>query len=133
MTPSSGPGWSGWPTGRFSRIDELLGRFRTLASAPAQPMGLVDLLDPLQSALELLLPERETRGVQLRQCRDSSLMREIVGNSSQLEQLFHNLCLNALEAMTAGGELTVRVADLCEAGGSTLLVEISDTGMWHPR
>ena len=50
----------------ISRIDELLGRFRTLASAPAQQMGLVDLLDPLQSALELLLPEREARGVHLR-------------------------------------------------------------------
>ena len=34
--------------------------------------------------------------------------------------------------MTAGGELTVRVADLCEAGGSTLLVEISDTGSGIP-
>ena len=34
--------------------------------------------------------------------------------------------------MAAGGELTVRVADLCEAGGSTLLVEISDTGPGIP-
>ena len=115
----------------ISRIDELLARFRTLASARAQPMGLVDLLDPLQSALELLLPERETRGVQLRRVGIEPV-REIVGNCSQLEQLFHNLCLNALEAMTAGGELTVRVADLCEAGGSTLLVEISDTGSGIP-
>jgi two-component system nitrogen regulation sensor histidine kinase GlnL len=116
----------------ISRIDELLGRFRTLASAPAQPMGLVDPLDPLQSALELLLPEREARGVQLRRV-GIERVRKIVGNDSLLEQLFHNLCLNAIEAMTAGGELTVRVADLCEAGGSTLLVEISDTGRGIPE
>ena len=115
----------------ISRIDELLGRFRTLASAPAQPMGLVDLLDPLQSALELLLPEREARGVQLRRVGIEPVPK-IVGNDSLLEQLFHNLCLNAIEAMAAGGELTVRVADLCEAGGSTLLVEISDTGCGIP-
>jgi PAS domain S-box-containing protein len=115
----------------ISRIDELLGRFRTLASAPAQPMGLVDLLDPLQSALELLLPEREARGVHLRRVGIEPV-RQIVGNCSLLEQVFHNLCLNAIEAMTAGGELTVRVADLCEAGGSTLLVEISDTGHGIP-
>jgi PAS domain S-box-containing protein len=100
----------------ISRIDELLGRFRTLASAPAQPMGLVDLLDPLQSALELLLPEREARGVLLRRAGIEPVPK-IVGNDSLLEQLFHNLCLNAIEAMTAGGELTVRVSDLCEAGG----------------
>jgi two-component system nitrogen regulation sensor histidine kinase GlnL len=116
----------------ISRIDELLGRFRTLASAPAQPMGLVDLLDPLQSALELLQPEREARGVQLRRVGIEPPLGKIVGNSCQLEQLFHNLCLNAIEAMAAGGELTVRVADLCEAGGSTLLVEISDTGPGIP-
>ena len=115
----------------ISRIDELLGRFRTLASAPAQPMGLVDLLDPLRSALELLLPEREARGVQVRRV-GTELVPKIVGNDSLLEQLFYNLCLNAMEAMTAGGELTVRVADLCEAGGSTLLVEISDTGPGIP-
>lgn len=31
--------------------------------------------------------------------------------------------------MTAGGELTVRVADLCEAGESSLLAEISGLGL----
>lgn len=34
--------------------------------------------------------------------------------------------------MTAGGELTVRVANRCETGGSTLLVQISDTGRGIP-
>lgn len=52
---------------------------------------------------------------------------------SQLEQLFLNLCLNALEAMDSGGELTIRVADLSQGGGSTLLVEVSDTGCGIPE
>ena len=34
--------------------------------------------------------------------------------------------------MTAGVELTVRVANRCETGGSTLLVQISDTGRRIP-
>jgi len=34
--------------------------------------------------------------------------------------------------MSGGGELTVRAADLWEAGGSTLLVEISDIGLGIP-
>jgi signal transduction histidine kinase len=52
---------------------------------------------------------------------------------TQLEQLFLNLCLNAMEAMGAGGELTMRVADLSEGGGTTLLVEVSDTGVGIPE
>ena len=34
--------------------------------------------------------------------------------------------------MDSGGELTVRVADLSQGGGSTLLVEVSDTGYGIP-
>jgi signal transduction histidine kinase len=45
-----------------------------------------------------------------------------------MEQHFHNLCLNALEAMSEGSELTVGIADPREAGGNYLLVGISDTG-----
>jgi signal transduction histidine kinase len=56
----------------------------------------------------------------------------IPGNASQIEQLIHNLCLNSLEAMSEGGELTLRVADLREAGGNYLLIEISDTGPGVP-
>jgi len=34
--------------------------------------------------------------------------------------------------MDSGGELTIRVADLSQGGGSTLLVEVSDTGCGIP-
>ena len=40
--------------------------------------------------------------------------------------------LKCHRAMTAGVELTVRVANRCETGGSTLLVQISDTGRGIP-
>ena len=38
-----------------------------------------------------------------------------------------------MEAMGTGGELTLRVADLSEGGGTTLLVEVSDTGTGIPE
>ena len=111
----------------IARMDDLLDRFRMLSSASRQPMEPVDVTVPLEETLELLQPRLEERRVTLRRVGDGT-PRQVVGNSSQLEQLFLNLCLNALEAMDPGGELTVRVADLSEAGGSTLLVEVSDTG-----
>jgi len=90
-------------------------------------MEAQDVTVPLQAALDLLRPQLEERQIRLRQVVDGA-PRPILGNASQLEGLFLNLCLNALEAMKNGGEITVRVADLSAAGGTTLLVEVSDTG-----
>ncbi len=115
----------------ISRIDELLERFRTLSSAQTQPMVLLDIMDPIQSTLELLQPEMEARKIRLRRVGEPPV-HQVSGNASQVQQLLHNLSLNALEAMSEGGELTVRVADLREAGGNSLLVEISDTGPGIP-
>jgi len=115
----------------ITRIDGLLGRFRTLSSAHTQPMVPVDVTDPIQAALELLGPEFEARGISVRRVGPPSVPT-IPGNASQIEQLIHNLCLNSLEAMSEGGELTLRVADLREAGGNYLLIEISDTGPGVP-
>jgi PAS domain S-box-containing protein len=114
------------------RIDDLLTRFRTLASASSQPMERVDISGPLQDTLETLRPMFEEHRIQLRRVADG-VPRPILGNASQLEQLFMNLCLNSIDAMEAGGELTVRIADLSEGGGATLLVEISDTGCGIPE
>lgn len=116
----------------INRIDDLLGRFRTLASAAAQPMEPVDVSAPVRATLELLEPQIQVRQIRLRQVADGT-PRPVLGNASQLQQLFHNLCLNAIEAMNGGGELTVRVADLTEARGITLIVEVSDTGPGIPE
>jgi signal transduction histidine kinase len=116
----------------IGRIEDLLTRFRTLSSVSSQPMEPVDISGPLQDALETLRPILEEHRIQLRRVADGT-PRSILGNASGLEQLFLNLCLNAIEAMEPGGELTARVADLSEGGGSTLLVEIADTGSGIPE
>ncbi|MGH7399949.1 MAG: two-component system sensor histidine kinase NtrB, partial [Candidatus Rokuibacteriota bacterium] len=116
----------------IGRIDDLLSRFRTMSRASQHPMEMVDLSDPLRDTLETLHAEIEDRKIQLRQVGGST-RRPVLGNVSQLQQLFLNLCLNAIQAMDLGGELTVRVADLSEGGGSTLLVEVADTGPGIPE
>lgn len=116
----------------IARVDDLLDRFRMLSSASRQPMEPVDVMVPLGEALELLQAGLEERGIALRRVGEGTA-KTVLGNASQLEQLFLNLCLNALDAMDQGGELTIRVADLSEGGGSTLLVEVSDTGGGIPE
>jgi PAS domain S-box-containing protein len=114
------------------RIENLLTRLRTLSSASSQPLESVNVSAPLRDTIETLRPLLEERGVRLRQEVDAT-PHAVLGNASQLEQLFLNLCLNAIEAMQSGGELTVRIAEISEGTGSTLRVEISDTGCGIPE
>jgi PAS domain S-box-containing protein len=115
----------------IGRIDDLLSRFRTISGASREPMKTVDISEPLRDTLETLHAQLVDRQIHLRQVGDMA-HRPVLGNRSQLQQLFLNLCLNAIQAMEPGGELTVRVADLSEGGGSTILVEVADTGPGIP-
>ena len=115
----------------IGRIDDLLSRFRTISGASREPMQTVDISGPLRDTLETLHAQMEDRQIHLRQVGEVA-HRTVLGNPSQLQQLFLNLCLNAIQAMEPGGELTVRVADLSEGGGSTLIVEVADTGPGIP-
>jgi len=107
----------------IGRIDDLLSRFRTMSRASQHPMETVDVSATLRDTLETLHAEMEDRQIRLREVGEAT-RRPVL---RKLQQLFLNLCLNAIQAMDPGGELTVRVADLSEGGGSTLLVEVVDT------
>ena len=116
----------------LQRIEELLIRLRTLSSVSSDPQELVSISVPLQNTLETMRPVLDDRSIRLVQTVEGT-PRSILGNASQLEQLFMNLCLNAIEAMQPGGELGVRVAEVSEGHGNTLRVEISDTGCGIPE
>jgi two-component system nitrogen regulation sensor histidine kinase GlnL len=85
----------------------------------------------------LLLNEESVRknGVVLTRLYDPSLP-DIIGNGDQLIQVFLNIIKNAIEAMPAGGKLTVvtRMSDLftsVQADGKKhrlMVVKVSDTG-----
>jgi PAS domain S-box-containing protein len=115
------------------RIEQLLGRLRALAVPTAFPLRPLDLQVPLAETLDLLRGEADRR-------RARSIVEierdlpPVLGEPDQLKQLFLNLFLNGLEAMTAGGTLTVTVrADRERPDRGVVTVRVTDTGPGIPR
>jgi signal transduction histidine kinase len=115
------------------RIEQLLGRLRALAAPTSFPLRPVDLQVPLGETLDLLRGEADRRRVQLLVEIERDLPA-VLGEPDQLKQLFLNLCLNALEAMTGGGTLSLTVRADRERGDRHLVtVRVTDTGPGIPR
>jgi PAS domain S-box-containing protein len=111
----------------IDRIDGLVGRLRSLAAPSPQAQGPIDIRDPILETLSLLRAQFEqTRTVVERNLGASQALVEI--DPAQVKQLFLNLFLNSLEAMTPGGRLTIDVTHLHRQGQSWVQVKVIDTG-----
>jgi PAS domain S-box-containing protein len=115
------------------RIEQLLGRLRALAVPRAFALRSLDLRVPLGETLDLLRGEADRRRVRLLVEVEPDLP-PILGEPDQLKQLFLNLLMNGLEAMAAGGTLTVTVrTDRERADRGLLTVRVTDSGPGIPR
>jgi len=107
----------------LKRIDGLttqMLRFAAPRPATLLPVNVHVLLD-----LALRLLEHQMKGPMISLTRDYRAAPATVrGDESQLQQTFMNLLLNAVEAMSQGGELTVRT----EAGAGKVKITVRDTG-----
>jgi signal transduction histidine kinase len=96
-----------------------------------EPQPAPTHLNPLIQDLALLLRHKLAhQGIQW-ECSLAADLPCILGDAAQLEQVFLNLALNAIEAMPQGGILTVstRRSQGAEPGASPMIeVEFKDTG-----
>jgi len=95
----------------------------------------LDIRGPLESALAMIEQSADNIGVEiLKQIPES--LPSIEGNADELQQVFLNLFLNALDAMPDGGTLTIRV-DAVENSDFNenrfLKISIDDTGSGIPK
>ena len=74
-------------------------------------------------SLELIRPDAEETGVTV--CCEMAASREVLIDEDRIKQVLLNLYLNALQAMSAGGTLTVSCR---EADGGMVEVAVCDTG-----
>jgi two-component system, NtrC family, sensor kinase len=83
---------------------------------------------PVRAALDLYAGQIQQRGIRVR--ADLGAAREAQGDPLQIQQAVAHLVQNAIQAMPAGGELRVAVADVA---GDALKLTISDTGRGIPQ
>lgn len=111
----------------LERINQLVTKMLRLARPNKSGVRIVSLHEVLDDSLRLILDCAEESEVQVEKSYTAAPDR-VSGDPSQLEQVFLNLLLNAVEAMENGGKLAVKTElDTAVAPGS-IRVTVSDTG-----
>ena len=116
--------------GRGRTAADVINRLRSFYKKGTPPeREMVDVKDIIREMMVLLRTEAVRHSVTIRSELDADLPKILV-DRVQLQQVFMNLMLNAIEAMKdTGGELTVRSRLNSDR---QLIISLSDTGVGLP-
>ncbi|MFQ6083658.1 MAG: ATP-binding protein [Candidatus Aminicenantia bacterium] len=106
------------------RIDRILSDLLSFARPSELRKEKINLLDVLNGSIDLISPQAKKQKVKITKAFLSSPLF-IVGDFSQLKQLFLNLFLNSVQAMKKGGELKI---ETIPSRDEEVMIVISDTG-----
>lgn len=110
----------------LANLNTIVTRFSDFSKMPAPHFSKVNVNEALREAVRLFEPQFHEVGkpnISLESFLAESLP-EIDADADSLHRAFQNLVLNALDAMPAGGTLTLRTS----AQPSSVRIEVSDTG-----
>jgi two-component system, NtrC family, nitrogen regulation sensor histidine kinase NtrY len=110
----------------LANLNSIVGRFSDFSKMPAPQFAPVNVNESLRNAVRLFEPQFTAVGkpsITTEYFLTESLP-EVDADPDLLHRAFQNLVLNALDAMPAGGTLTLRTAN----DGDKVRIEVSDTG-----
>jgi two-component system nitrogen regulation sensor histidine kinase NtrY len=110
----------------LANLNTIVGRFSDFSKMPAPHFAHVNVNEALRNAVRLFEPQFNAVGKPpiIPEYFFTEPLPEIDADADLLHRAFQNLVLNALDAMPAGGTLTMRTS---EHEGS-VRIEVSDTG-----
>ncbi len=111
-----------------TRISDLVGAVRSYSYLDQAPRQTVDIHEGLESTLSLLNHKLSEKGVTIVRDFDSQLPG-VEASGSELNQVWTNLIDNAIDALGADGQLTLRT----RRQGERVCVEIADNGPGVPE
>jgi signal transduction histidine kinase len=112
---------------QLDRITHAVNDLLSYARNTPPTLEAVVIAAMVEKTVSLLQPQLRTYDIEL-QVEDSSYVREIQADPKQVQQVLWNIMLNAVQAMTGGGTLTVNT--MLER--RHLVIEITDTGRGIP-
>lgn len=114
--------------GEIGRLDYIVTQFLDALRPRTPKLSPSNLNEVVLETLNLLRPEIENRGQRIVEKLASKLPLAMF-DPAQMKQVLVNLLKNAMQAMTAGGELTVQTGASPEA----VFASVSDTGPGIPQ
>ena len=110
----------------LANLNTIVGRFSDFSKMPAPQFTRVNVNDVLRNAVRLFEPQFTAVGKPsiATEFFLSESLPEIDADPDLLHRAFQNLVLNALDAMPAGGTITLKSSD----AGESVRIEVADTG-----
>jgi signal transduction histidine kinase len=110
----------------LANLNTIVGRFSDFAKMPTPQFTRVNVNESLRSAVRLFEPQFSAVGkpTVTPEYFLTEPLPEIDADADLLHRAFQNLLLNALDAMPAGGALTLRTSE----NQGNVRIEVSDTG-----
>jgi signal transduction histidine kinase len=109
------------------RISRIVSRLLSFARKSTTDKSAVHLDTVLSGVLMLVKREIEKRSITLKTDIPENL-GPVKGNNTELEQVFVNLLVNAMDATDRSGEISLRASQM----NGLVTVEVSDTGLGIP-
>jgi len=119
------------------RVDNLINNFLMISRPPRFDFLPNDINEILEEVLLIYTAKAEQQGVQIER---RYAKKQILANvdRDQLKQVFHNIIINALQAMPGGGRLTIRtrerqITNQDKQKVSGVRIHFIDTGVGIPQ
>jgi signal transduction histidine kinase len=114
--------------GEINRLDYIVTQFLQAIRPTTPQLKAASLNDVVHKTLELLQPELENRGLNVRVKLDKHLPMAPI-DATQMQQVLVNLVKNAMQATTKGGAITLRTGE----GTDGVWISVTDTGGGIPQ
>ena len=117
---------------KINQLEEIVSKVLSFSKAPESLNSNWSIDELVQDTILLLRLKMQQQRIVL---QSNPVGHEIIvnGNKGQLQQVFLNLIINASEAMSNGGNLTISPAVEDEEGRKKVAIYFSDTGTGIPE